>query len=164
MNELEKAARQALEALELEEAQTHYPPQWLLSAITALRRALEQPAYRAVKTWHDGKPVYVAEQPAQQEPVAYVRNEENPCYMSTVLHERREQPEPVAKVCHDLEGHIGWNPALEELPDEGTPLYTRSQARELVGIDAGDWNKIAYTSEFRAGADWAEAKLKEKNK
>ena len=25
----------------------------------------EKPAYLAVKTWHDGKPVYVAEQPAQ---------------------------------------------------------------------------------------------------
>ena len=25
----------------------------------------EQPAYRAVKTYHEGKPVYVAEQPAQ---------------------------------------------------------------------------------------------------
>ena len=32
--------------------------------------ALEQPAYRAVKTWHECKPLYVAEQPAQQEPVA----------------------------------------------------------------------------------------------
>ena len=35
-------------------------------AITALKTALaEQPAYRAVKTFHEGKPVYVAEQPAQ---------------------------------------------------------------------------------------------------
>ena len=42
-------------------------------AITAIREALaEQTPYRAVKTWHDGKPVYVAEQPAQQqEPVAW---------------------------------------------------------------------------------------------
>ena len=54
----------------------------------------EQPAYRAVKTYHEGKPVYVAEQPAstleelyalsrevsaeqpaQQEPVAYISGE-----------------------------------------------------------------------------------------
>jgi hypothetical protein len=36
-----------------------------LQGITALREALaEQPAYRAVKTFHEGKPVYVAEQPA----------------------------------------------------------------------------------------------------
>ena len=31
--------------------------------------ALEQPSYRAVKTWHDGKPVYVTEQPAMMQPV-----------------------------------------------------------------------------------------------
>ena len=38
----------------------------------ALQKALtEQPAYRAVKTFHEGKPVYVAEQPAQQEPVGW---------------------------------------------------------------------------------------------
>ena len=28
----------------------------------------KQPAYRAVKTYHEGKPVYVAEQPAQKRP------------------------------------------------------------------------------------------------
>ena len=40
------------------------------NAMQILREALaEQPAYRAVKTFHEGKPVYVAEQPAQQEPV-----------------------------------------------------------------------------------------------
>ena len=39
--------------------------------------APKQPAYRAVKTYHEGKPVYVAEQPApvakphEQEPVAW---------------------------------------------------------------------------------------------
>ena len=39
-----------------------------LEAFAALVRAdalAEQPAYRAVKTFHEGKPVYVAEQPAQ---------------------------------------------------------------------------------------------------
>jgi hypothetical protein len=34
-----------------------------------------------------------------------------------------QQQEPIAKVCHDLDGHIGWNPKLTQLPDEGTPLY-----------------------------------------
>ena len=35
-------------------------------AMTFAKKALaEQPAYRAVKTFHEGKPVYVAEQPAQ---------------------------------------------------------------------------------------------------
>jgi len=38
--------------------------------------------------------------------------------------------EPVAKVCHDLEGHIGWNPKLTELPEEGTGLYTAAQSAQ----------------------------------
>ena len=112
-----------------------------------------------------------AREPEPKEPVAYVRNEENPCYMSTVLHERREQPEPVAKVCHDLEGHIGWNPALEELPDEGTPLYTRPPAREWVGLtdeEIEQCMKQAYATVQGRNLEQAfaraiEAKLKEKN-
>jgi hypothetical protein len=37
-----------------------------LDAIGALNEALaEQPTYRAVKTFHEGKPVYVAEQSAR---------------------------------------------------------------------------------------------------
>jgi len=43
---------------------------------------------------------------------------------------QQEQGEPVAKVCHDLDGHIGWNPSLTELPDEGTKLYTTPQQRK----------------------------------
>lgn len=38
-----------------------------------------------------------------------------------------------------------------------------AQPKPWVGIDAEDWNKIGYTTEFRTGADWAEAKLREKN-
>lgn len=41
-------------------------------AATALRRALEQqPAYRAVKTVHEGKPYYVSEQQPADGPVAF---------------------------------------------------------------------------------------------
>ena len=66
MTDLEKAAQQALEAL------SDFDYDKRMEAIAAMRRALEQPAYRAVKTFHEGKPVYVAEQPAQQqEPVAW---------------------------------------------------------------------------------------------
>jgi hypothetical protein len=35
--------------------------------------------------------------------------------------------QPLARVCHDLEGHIGWNPQLTELPPEGTELFTAAQ-------------------------------------
>ena len=40
----DEALKLALEALEIEEAQTHYPPQWLLKAITAIKEALAQDA------------------------------------------------------------------------------------------------------------------------
>jgi hypothetical protein len=41
-----------------------------------------------------------------------------------------KRQEPVAKVCHDLDGHIGWNPNLKQLPNEGTPLYTTPPQRK----------------------------------
>ena len=59
-----------------------------------------------------------------------------------------EQPapaqEPVAKVCHDLEGHIGWNPDLEQLPDEGTLLYTTppAPAQPLVGLTDEEIDRV----------------------
>jgi hypothetical protein len=37
--------------------------------------------------------------------------------------------EPVAKVCPDLPGSIGWNPCLTELPPEGTELFTHPLAQ-----------------------------------
>ncbi len=45
------------------------------------------------------------------------------------LAEQPAQQEPVAKVCHDLDGHIGWNPNLRQLPDEGTALYAAPPAQ-----------------------------------
>ena len=42
------------------------------------------------------------------------------------------QQEPVAKVCHDLDGHIGWNPNLRQLPDEGAALYTSPPTLSLA--------------------------------
>jgi hypothetical protein len=40
----DEALKLALEALEIEEAQTHYPSQWLLKAITAIKEALANDA------------------------------------------------------------------------------------------------------------------------
>ena len=45
----------------------------------------------------------------------------------------------------------------------GTKLYTAPPQREWVGLANEDWNSTPYDTEFRAGAEWAEAKLKEKN-
>lgn len=42
-------------------------------------------------------------------------------------------------------------------------LYTSPASKPWMGLDAADWNKIGYTTEFRAGADWADAILREKN-
>ena len=44
-----------------------------------------------------------------------------------LVHHTQPAQEPVAKVCHDLEGRIGWNPKLTELPPEGTELFTAAQ-------------------------------------
>jgi hypothetical protein len=35
--------------------------------------------------------------------------------------------------------------------------------REWIGLTDEDWNSTPYDTEFRAGAEWAEAKLMEKN-
>ena len=45
----------------------------------------------------------------------------------------------------------------------GTKLYTAPPQREWVGLANEDWNSTPYDTEFRAGAEWAEAKLKERN-
>ena len=95
-----------------------------LQGITALREALaEQPAYRAVKTFHEGKPVYVAEQPAQQEPEWYhfVKHGED-CFVpykgqapenATPLYTSPQQPTvPDALTIADKDSadyHEGWN-------------------------------------------------------
>ena len=75
--------------------------------------------------------------------------------------EHPAQQEPVAWM--DRDGDLYATEPDKNWCPPHYPLYANPQARAWVGIDAGDWNKISYTSEFRAGADWAEAKLKEKN-
>ena len=61
-----EAMKLALEALEkLDKVMKRSPD--TDKAITAIKQALEQPApYRAVKTYHDGKPVYVQEPPKRE--------------------------------------------------------------------------------------------------
>ena len=74
------------------------------------------------------------------------------------------EQEPVA-VCELQED--GWDTIcdgdwLETLP-VGTKLYTTPPKRPWVGLTNEDWNSTPYDTEFRAGAEWAEVKLKEKN-
>jgi len=61
---------------------------------------------------------------------------------------------PVGKVAYVLEVN---------LPVGIHNLYTTPPQRPWVGLTNDDWNSTPYDTEFRAGAEWAEAKLKDKN-
>ena len=82
------------------------------------------------------------------------------------LADQPAQQEPVAKVCHDLDGHIGWNPNLRQLPDEGTALYTSPPAsKPWVSLTDEEIQKEFHPL-HATGLQFArsiEAKLKEKN-
>ena len=75
-----------------------------------------------------------------------------------------EQDEPVAVVNGVYGGRFTYAPikASVILP-VGMALYTRPQPRTWVELTNDDWNSTPYDTEFRAGAEWAEAKLKERN-
>ena len=89
-------------------------------------------------------PMSIYKEP-EQEPVAWMDDynackcpdNEARCFSDKVFRMMQKhtdsltkQQEPVAKVCHDLDGHIGWNPNLLQLPYEGTPLYTTPPQRK----------------------------------
>lgn len=57
----DEALKLALELLELHLAHHEHGCVYLDPAVTAIKEALAQPEYRAVKTYHEGKPVYVAQ-------------------------------------------------------------------------------------------------------
>jgi len=69
----------------------------------------------------------------------------------------------------DCVGWFGYDTSLRlwfetnENEDDAIPLYKDAQKRPWVGLMDEDWNSTPYDTEFRAGAEWAEAKLKEKN-
>ena len=60
--------------------------------------------------------------------------------------EQQPAEEPVAKVCHDFENHIGWNPKIKpiDLP-EGADLYTCSQpAAQWVGLESEEIRRATH--------------------
>jgi len=80
--------------------------------------------------------------------------------------------EPVAKVCPDLPGSIGWNPRLTELPPEGAELFTEAQPAAWVGLTADEMLEALVSVDpatkrlpigFARFAQAIEAKLREKN-
>ena len=106
-------------------------------------------------------------------------------YIETNAHERKHvrhaiqaalaQPaqEPVAWVCEGCasdEKHAidYWQEDVDDIPI-GTLLYAAPPQRPWVGLTAEDFSAIKFPAEmrfpaeFRAGARWAEVKLKDKN-
>ena len=118
--------------------------------ITAIKEALAQPEHgwtperiAGIARLKDAQDKRLAQ--PEQEPVAWMDDynackcpdNEARCFSDKVFRMMQKhtdsltkQQEPVAKVCHDLDGHIGWNPNLLQLPYEGTPLYTTPPQRK----------------------------------
>ena len=124
------------------EDQDHY--KHTEEAITAIKEALAQP---------------------EQEPVAWMDDynackcpdNEARCFSDKVFRMMQKhtdslvkRQEPVAKVCHDLDGHIGWNPNLKQLPNEGTPLYTTPPQRKPLTDEEINaiWNNLIATPDY----------------
>ena len=55
-------------------------------------------------------------------------------------------------------GHIHYDPYLDSIP-----LYTAPPQRTWVGLTDEQMETTHWSPDFRAGAKWAEAKIKEKN-
>ena len=106
----------------------------LIAQHEGLADELAQPDYRAVKTYHEGKPVYVSQ--PEQEPVAW---------FSTL---------PDGRLSIKIVGK----------PTEGNwePLYTTPPKRPWVGLTDEDI-AYAYTLEKKFAMQYVDAKLKEKN-
>ncbi len=71
------------------------------------------------------------------------------------------EPEPVAWM-HSLTGG-GWQVVPEKLYPTDQPLYTAPPQRNWQGLTDEEWETAHWSPDFRAGAKWVEAKLKEKN-
>ena len=123
--------------------------------VAALRRALavsethKQPAYRAVKTVHEGKAYYVSEpeQPAQQEPVAYMN------------------PDDLEKMKKFGRGSVAWATPTDFCTQ---PVYTSPPAsKPWVGLSTDEiydmYNEPRSDAEMVEFARAIEAKLREKN-
>jgi hypothetical protein len=92
------------------------------------------------------------------------------CDRKTAATPPAAQPAPVQEpvgvfVEDDDIGHVRLIPHQQLKLKDGDKLYTTPPAaqRQWVGLTARDWNVIGFTAEFRAGAEWANDKLKEKN-
>ena len=99
-----------------------------VKAITAIKEALAQPDYRAVKTYHEGKPVYVAQ--PQQEPVAFEKTVCPFCtseWVTAEQHDRnvdRVEQKPVAWYIREKDVATTDSEWAKKNLDMCEPLYT----------------------------------------
>jgi len=106
------------------------------------KEALAQPDYRSVKTYHEGKPVYVSQ--PEQEPYGYV-------WLDTANFRKKITPTGESEAWNAVyttppqRTWVGLTDVQKSL-DNAPPHFDRSQA-----------------SAWQDGVYWAEAKLKEKN-
>jgi len=149
------------------------------AAITALREALAQPDYRAVKTYHEGKPVYVAQ--PQQEPVAWIcygapgkrdidfeEADINGLPIGTSLYTSPPQPQPEQNLnCKSTQARLATAWGFTKVLDiSDKRLMKMPPQREWVGLTDEEVAYFSYvldhwtTTHIRG----IEAKLREKNK
>ena len=135
----------------------------VVEAITAIKKALAQPDYRAVKTYHEGKPVYVSQ--PEQEPVGYEHHEHRPfgapgeIRIHAILKSQFLHPD--GSIGNDFQWLIDSYKA-----DKNTiklvPLYTAPPKRPWVGLtDEEIENGMCMSIQKTCRA--IEATLKEKN-
>ena len=130
------------------------------------KEALAQPDYRAVKTYHEGKPVYVSQ--PEQEPVLLnglteAETNSSASVMGLIKHMQPEQ-EPVFLIYDDAGGWIESNESDYSKTEDVNRwlLYTAPPKRPWVGLtdeEIEDCMEMSIQKTCRA----IEAKLKEKN-
>ena len=178
-----EAMKLALEALE--KISMGGDPGWADDVLPFLREALaEQPAYRAVKTYHEGKPVYIAEQPASTLEELYALSKEvsaeQPAQQEPVLQDIEQYRLQMAGISTAAIGY--WKESDGIHPDYDTialrdvaKLYAKYDElyraqRKWVGLTDEEIKKLAaplfmthYWKLCNEFARATEAKLKEKN-
>ena len=131
---------------------------WLSNKPDAKRRVreaqnmAEQPAYRAVKTVHEGKPVYVAEQPAQQEPLTDIYRSFEQWKSGNVLERGVPRTEYYSEAQLDLV-EMGWNYGYDAGRAVEQALDKKAENARELGLDyePAQQEPVAYLCENAVG-------------